>query len=372
MATRRNKSSKKETSKKEKQEIFIGSSSESIKIAQALELNLKNAFKITLWPMGVFEPGSNPLQDLEKQLSRTAFGIFVFAKDDYSFVRGTRYYAARDNVVFELGLFLGKLGRENCFVVAPQDRRKMKIPSDLEGFSLVSYDQVRLEENARAALSPACSEIQAAIEKRLKAIEDQQESMSTGSTSLSTNALDQVSQTQGNELLGRHVIDLLGMLGRGQAGLEVTITDESRLHTWSLHLMKMALQELRNRMTNCPEDAYIVWLKPTKEEPELLKLFGGENLPPNYSNHHNYAAGEGLAGYVWSTGHAEVHSSSQENAKWVIRAGCENVSYVCVPVGKPGGSGGVLAFGSNSGFQVHPLQTEVMTVYASFFALGSN
>jgi putative methionine-R-sulfoxide reductase with GAF domain len=162
------------------------------------------------------------------------------------------------------------------------------------------------------------------------------------------------------------------MLRRGQAGLEVTIKDELKLRTWSLNLMKMALQDLKTRMINCPDDAYIIWLKPTAEEPELLKPFEGENLPPRYSNHYNFASGEGLAGHVWATGHAEVHSSSQLHSKWAIRAGCENVSYVCVPVGKPGGTGGVLAFGSDSGFQIQSLQTEVMTVYASFLALTSN
>ena len=36
------------------------------------------------------------------------FGIFVFTPDDETFVSGEVKHVARDNVVFELGLFVGK------------------------------------------------------------------------------------------------------------------------------------------------------------------------------------------------------------------------------------------------------------------------
>jgi hypothetical protein len=65
-----------------------------------------------------------------------------------------------------------------------------------------------------------------------------------------------------------------------------------------------------------------------------------------------------------------MHSSQKTHPHWAIWVGCENASYVCVTVGKQGGSGGVLAFGSDTGFQTDMNQVEIMEVYASLLALS--
>ena len=45
---------------------------------------------------------------------------------------------ARDNVLFELGLFMGKLGRERTFVVT---EKSVRLPTDLAGIATVNFER---------------------------------------------------------------------------------------------------------------------------------------------------------------------------------------------------------------------------------------
>src|SRR5213595_891445 len=101
---------------------------------------MQHDFTVKVWTAGVFEPSSYPLADLEKQAGGSSFGIFVFQRDDVVEIRGEQYDITRDNVVFELGLFLGRLGRENCFVVVPKNGSNLHLPSDLDGYAPLVYD----------------------------------------------------------------------------------------------------------------------------------------------------------------------------------------------------------------------------------------
>jgi hypothetical protein len=70
-------------------------------------------------------------------------------------VRNDETLGPRDNIVFELGLFMGRLGRERTFIVRPGSG-PLKIPSDLAGISVAAFDWPRSDGNYRAALGPAC------------------------------------------------------------------------------------------------------------------------------------------------------------------------------------------------------------------------
>ncbi|MGB9028161.1 MAG: TIR domain-containing protein, partial [Rhodomicrobium sp.] len=61
----------------------------------------------------------------------------------------------RDNVIFELGLFMGRLGRSRAILMEPREE-KVKLPSDLSGITTISY---RFEKggDAAALMAPACN-----------------------------------------------------------------------------------------------------------------------------------------------------------------------------------------------------------------------
>lgn len=147
-------------------QIFIGSSSESIRYAEAIQANINGArmknLQAICWHQGVFNIGHSALEDLLMQLENSDFGVFVFAKDDYVNTREENVYCARDNVVFEMGLFLGTLGRERVFCLIPDDS-KYHIPSDLQGIYYTRYKET--EENISLAVGAACTQIKETIRK---------------------------------------------------------------------------------------------------------------------------------------------------------------------------------------------------------------
>jgi len=155
-----------------KPSVFIGSSSEKLDFAYAVQENLQHDAEVTVWNQDVFKLTSYTLVDLVDHLDRTDFAIFVVAPDDEIKLRGQASAAARDNVIFELGLFIGRLGRDRCFFLVPlkkEDELDLRLPSDLAGLKAASYDSGRSDKNWRAALGPACNQIRKSIQA-LKAI----------------------------------------------------------------------------------------------------------------------------------------------------------------------------------------------------------
>jgi predicted nucleotide-binding protein len=63
----------------------------------------------------------------------------------------------RDNLIFELGLFTGTLGRAKTFLVKCRDE-DIELPSDLLGVTTVEYG-MRTDGNFMAAISPVCLRI---------------------------------------------------------------------------------------------------------------------------------------------------------------------------------------------------------------------
>src|SRR4051812_35964216 len=102
-----------------KPKIFIGSSREGLAIANAIHSNLTSETECTVWKDGVFQPSSSTLIDLMRILRTSDFAIFVFSPDDVSMMRDNTDKVVRDNVLFELGLFIGRLGPERCFFLVP-------------------------------------------------------------------------------------------------------------------------------------------------------------------------------------------------------------------------------------------------------------
>ena len=145
-----------------KPKVFVASSVEGLDIAYPLQVNLQHDADITVWSQGVFSLSVTPLDSITEALSSSDFGIFVFSPDDETKMRGNVSDTVRDNVLFELGLFIGKLGKRRCFIVMP-DNVSLHIPSDLVGVTPAKYSGERDKSEIAAALGPACHEIRQAM-----------------------------------------------------------------------------------------------------------------------------------------------------------------------------------------------------------------
>lgn len=97
--------------------LFIGSSTEGRTIATALRSNLEGDAEVAVWNENVFQLGFGTLETLVGELDRHDFALLVLTPDDVLTTRGERHPSPRDNVLFELGLFMGRLGRERAFAV---------------------------------------------------------------------------------------------------------------------------------------------------------------------------------------------------------------------------------------------------------------
>ena len=143
--------------------LFVGSSRESLPIVQALLDGWKSApFIVRPWTGGVFTPSQFPIDDLTKQLDACDYAALVLGPDDQILSRGATSNAPRDNVLFELGLFMGAISRSRTFFIVPADV-DVKIPTDILGLNPLRFMSKKgtLADN----VAPVCTDIAALIDR---------------------------------------------------------------------------------------------------------------------------------------------------------------------------------------------------------------
>lgn len=149
-----------------KPRVFIASSVEGIAIAEALQQLLDYDAEVRVWHQGAFSSHMRTtIEDLVRISNEHEYGVFVASPDDISLVRGSADEKARDNVIFELGLFVGALGRDRCFIVAPRGSQ-LVLPTDLAGISPLDFDPDRSDGDLVPALGPTATKIKKVIKAR--------------------------------------------------------------------------------------------------------------------------------------------------------------------------------------------------------------
>lgn len=121
-----------------KTRIFIGSSKEGLEIAEHIKLQLSNKYECYLWTDDIFKFNESFLYTLLKEASLFDFGILVASKDDFSTIRDNTFDTPRDNVIFEFGLFLGRIGTSRAFVI---QEIGAKLPTDLLGITVPQFEK---------------------------------------------------------------------------------------------------------------------------------------------------------------------------------------------------------------------------------------
>jgi hypothetical protein len=148
----------------QKPTLFIGSSSEGLATARAIKDQFDSEMDVTLWNEGVFKLNTSTLASLLRAANFLDFAVLVMTADDVVTSRGKKKSAPRDNVVFEHGLFLGRLGPRRAFIVCEE---QTKILSDYAGITIATYRK-RDDGNLAAAVGTACNQIRRAIEEEQK------------------------------------------------------------------------------------------------------------------------------------------------------------------------------------------------------------
>lgn len=138
--------------------VFIICSAEALPIARAIENHFEHdRFFVKIWTEGVFRASQYPIESLEEQLDESDFAIAIAQPDDNVTSRDVTQVTPRDNVIFELGLFVGRLGRMRSLLLEPRGE-EVRLPSDLKGLTTIGY-RPALGKDLPVSLGPACNQL---------------------------------------------------------------------------------------------------------------------------------------------------------------------------------------------------------------------
>lgn len=124
----------------EKPSLFIISTVEAVHIAREIKAQLDyDDVEVKIWSdTDVFKSGEYTLEALERAVKESDFGLAILQNDDVIISRGEEQRGPRDNVIFELGLFMGLLTRKRTFI-AFERHVEQKLASDLKGLTPLEY-----------------------------------------------------------------------------------------------------------------------------------------------------------------------------------------------------------------------------------------
>ena len=142
--------------------LFVGCLTETLPIGRAIQSALEHdPIVVRVWSDDTFKASQFPVESLERELAKVDFAALVLSPDDTVISRDSAVEAPRDNLVFELGLFMGALGHSRTFLLHPRGSG-IKIPTDLSGFTPLTY-QTGSDVLNSVAVASACEEMRAAI-----------------------------------------------------------------------------------------------------------------------------------------------------------------------------------------------------------------
>jgi hypothetical protein len=136
-----------------KPSVFIASSGKSKPLAEAVKLQFEAEADVDIWTENIFKLNEGALDTLLNRASYYDFFIALFAADDKVTLDTGEKDAVRDNVIFEFGLFLGRIGIHRTFFILEEG---VDLFSDWKGITTTRF--VR-RDNLVAALGASCIRI---------------------------------------------------------------------------------------------------------------------------------------------------------------------------------------------------------------------
>jgi len=146
---------------KRRTKIFVVSSTDGLDVAEAIQALLDRDYDVIPWHQGVFGLSQTFIESLEHVVSEFDYAVVVLTPDDVNQSRGRTHNAPRDNVLLELGWFIGALGRKKTFLVCERGT-DLKLPTDIAGITLATYQRY-IGNNLLASLGVTCTQIKQAI-----------------------------------------------------------------------------------------------------------------------------------------------------------------------------------------------------------------
>lgn len=148
----------------EQPRVFIGSSTEALALADAVRKKLASkVVEVRVWKKGIFGASEATIESLEAATRESDFAVILITADDMLKTRRQQTWAPRDNVVFELGLFMGAIGRDRTLMMV-ESGPKIRLPPDLNGVTHLRINSKDKKTRSRT-MSEAIGEIRDRITK---------------------------------------------------------------------------------------------------------------------------------------------------------------------------------------------------------------
>jgi hypothetical protein len=154
-----------------KPRVFVGSSVKGLDIARHARAALTHDANVELWEDALFKSTNVPVENLLRLVQEYDFALFILHPEDKATIREEEEVTVRDNVILELGLFLGTLGRSHVFFIAPQQsgrshRDRLYLPTDLSGITPPEYDPNA--PNPRSSVANSLDEFRRALKAAVR------------------------------------------------------------------------------------------------------------------------------------------------------------------------------------------------------------
>jgi hypothetical protein len=125
----------------EKSRIFIASSSRALVLAEQLREQVRSDYcDGVLWTdESRGKESATIIEMLESATRHYDFAVVVLTEDDVMKAPGGDVSKARDNCIFEAGLFMAAIGRKRCFIVSSVNPKDL--PTDLGGVLFLPFKE---------------------------------------------------------------------------------------------------------------------------------------------------------------------------------------------------------------------------------------
>ncbi|HJS60437.1 MAG TPA: TIR domain-containing protein [Pseudolabrys sp.] len=145
--------------------VFIICSAEALPTARSIRVGLAHDATVEIWSDDmIFPAGGYPIEALEEEVGLADFGIALCEPDDLVTSRGKTAATPRDNVIFELGFFMSRLGRHRTLLLVP-NRTDVQLPSDFKGLTPLPYGTAEGAKERAIAVGPVVDRITAIIDE---------------------------------------------------------------------------------------------------------------------------------------------------------------------------------------------------------------
>jgi hypothetical protein len=151
-----------------KSRLFIACSGRTLEIAKQLRARLNPDYcDCELWnEVSENQVGRSILAMLREATKEFDFALIILAKDDVMVSEAGDKLKARDNCVFEAGLFMGAIGEDRCFLLSSVSERDL--PSDLGGIIYLPFSEpadLEDQDACRKAILSASTRVETLVRK---------------------------------------------------------------------------------------------------------------------------------------------------------------------------------------------------------------